>query len=132
MGKKTDKGFTEFRYIRCKTIQFARSLTFYFDVNQETNKIDFSWASCSENDNFSREIGRNTSTKNFNTIRNLSCNYNRDLSLVENAINRIKSFSENRNETNGALFDEIVRAVSIYDEVESLIKIEDYINNMSC
>lgn len=133
MGVKTENGFTEYRHLHCKEIHEVRALTFRFDVNQDAGTIHFSWASCSELDNFSRAKGREIADENlFNSAINIDSYYDRNYSLVDNALRAMgeivsayesdETFREevNKDEPTKKSYQEILRALDIATEVQAL------------
>jgi len=138
MGQNTDTGFTEYRHVRCKHEPFSRSLTFYFDVNQELGFIKFAFSACSTDDNFSREIGRKLAKEHFDEGRIISYQYDRELSLVDNAINAMNFIADIESDDMSKqieldaltkkTYEEILRALEIYNEVDITNSLYNAIN----
>lgn len=82
--KSRANSFTTYRYWRTKYNNPA--LTFRFEIDQIGEWMKFSFSLCSEEDNFSRETGRDIADKRMEAGEFIQCPYSRSISLVENAI----------------------------------------------
>ena len=75
--------FTDYRYFKPKT-HYSSKIALKVDVNNDTETVIFSFAVCSADDNFSKEVARNITDERMNSGCVLGGQYDRDMTLVEN------------------------------------------------
>lgn len=60
-------------------------VTFLFSIDQETGTLTYSYFICNKSDNFSKTIGRDKTTEQFDKGNIVKCiHYDRDISLLDN------------------------------------------------
>ena len=88
--------FTNYRYYKPKT-HYSPKIALKIVVNHTNSPktIKFSYAVCSDNDNFSRKFARNLTDQRMEIGDVLVGNYDPEISLIENAKNITQSIAEN-------------------------------------
>jgi hypothetical protein len=132
MGTCTHNGFEEYRYFHCKHIVFyTQALTIKFSVDQIKSRLSFSWACCSETDNFNRSVGKKLVDDRMKQGNTIGVKYNRDTPLIENAIDGLKDFKKWYETTrivskqHRKTYNEVLRALNTYNEVSVFLDRRD-------
>lgn len=136
--------FRTYRHVRNKTNNNC-GITFCFDIDHFTQTMRFAFAVCSSKDNFCRSVGRNYAEDRLDRGFAIQAGYDKDISLVQNAINACKNVlnaniprDSNTSPTRTKLLYETermldefhrIKSLNFFDDIESMAKEQEDITD---